>query len=620
MSKILIVEDQGLQAKDLSEELAALGYTVPEPARKAVEAVEAVREHIPDLVLMDIMLAGKPDGITTAQIIYDLYDVPVVFLTSETDSTDRLRNTVAFGYIHKPVQDPNVLKHTIELALHSYRRHSDTTSEMSMSFDPACKILSVNQLGLRILGYSLPDLRGVDILNLIAPEDTDRARQRFQAQFEGRETRRYELTFITKERNKVILELQPRPVALLTDRLGVKLIANDITLRKQLEQEYVAREKKAAIGALGRVVAHQIRSKLTPIKGYLELLTSQKEEQKKVETIDIMLLAIIRATDLASELMMLGERLPATLVSLDLVRYVPSIKGLLARLLGAHNIVTLNIATDSPPVWADPTMLRHALLNLAIEARQLASEGREWTIEIKGEDITGDYVLKYPDAHKGRHVAITMAPSGINLAPFAHLDGSFDSIFAIDRFGKSTGLCLYAVREIVMSHGGWVQTLGSTNSVEGFRFFLRPSNLPADPIETFYSPLGRESILVIDEEPEIGPVVKALLDPLGYKLRIVSSVDHAKSAFTETGAQCDLILASIYLHEGFGVDLIPWIKKRKPNIRVAYSSSKEENEIWKMGEDAGVGLKGRIDYIARPYDQQSLAKVVRRVLDVPLAK
>jgi hypothetical protein len=68
------------------------------------------------------------------------------------------------------------------------------------------------------------------------------------------------------------------------------------------------------------------------------------------------------------------------------------------------------------------------------------------------------------------------------------------------------------------------------------------------------------------------------------------------------------------------VDLIPWIKKRKPNIRVAYSSSKEENEIWKMGEDAGVGLKGRIDYIARPYDQQSLAKVVRRVLDVPLAK
>jgi len=119
--KIMIVEDEGIVAADIGRQMSDLGYDVVATAYSGEEAVEKVREAHPDLVLMDIVLAGKMDGIQAAEKIYAISDAPVVYLTSYADDKTfgRAKVTDPFGYILKPVEKRQ-LHVAIELALHRH--------------------------------------------------------------------------------------------------------------------------------------------------------------------------------------------------------------------------------------------------------------------------------------------------------------------------------------------------------------------------------------------------------------------------------------------------------------------------------------------------------------------
>ncbi|HEY6973494.1 MAG TPA: response regulator [Nitrospiraceae bacterium] len=119
---ILVVEDETIVAKDIQCSLQRLGYHVPSTATSGEEAIRKAGELKPDLVLMDIVLKGRMDGIETAQQLQHQYDVPVVYLTAYADhqTLDRAKTTTPAGYMLKPFQ-PTELRTTIELALHRSR-------------------------------------------------------------------------------------------------------------------------------------------------------------------------------------------------------------------------------------------------------------------------------------------------------------------------------------------------------------------------------------------------------------------------------------------------------------------------------------------------------------------
>jgi putative two-component system response regulator len=120
-TKIMIVEDEAIVAEDLARQLTNLGYDVVATAYSGEEAVEKVREIYPDLVLMDIVLAGKMDGIQAAGKIEAIADIPVVYLTAYSDekTLGRAKISGPSGYVLKPVKRKQ-LHVTIELALHRH--------------------------------------------------------------------------------------------------------------------------------------------------------------------------------------------------------------------------------------------------------------------------------------------------------------------------------------------------------------------------------------------------------------------------------------------------------------------------------------------------------------------
>src|SRR5690242_1151817 len=103
---ILIVEDEGIVAKDLQRDLADLGYEVPVVAATSEDALRSASSRCPDLALMDVHIRGPRDGIETASLLRTRFHVPVIFLTALADeqTLERVLTTEPYGYLTKPVQ------------------------------------------------------------------------------------------------------------------------------------------------------------------------------------------------------------------------------------------------------------------------------------------------------------------------------------------------------------------------------------------------------------------------------------------------------------------------------------------------------------------------------------
>ena len=120
--KILIVEDESIIAMELKDRLNELGYTVLAVVSTGEDAIQEVADNLPDLVLMDIMLRGDMDGIEAAAEIESRFDLPVIYLTANTDPTtiERAKITGPYGYLVKPFEE-ETFKITIEMALYKYQ-------------------------------------------------------------------------------------------------------------------------------------------------------------------------------------------------------------------------------------------------------------------------------------------------------------------------------------------------------------------------------------------------------------------------------------------------------------------------------------------------------------------
>lgn len=121
-TKILVVEDESIVAKDIQKRLREMGHAVPDIAFSAEEAIKKAAMVHPDLVLMDIMLQGSMDGIEAAKEIRERFHIPVIYLTAYSDAQTlkRAEVTQPFGYILKPFEEKN-LQIAIQMALYRHK-------------------------------------------------------------------------------------------------------------------------------------------------------------------------------------------------------------------------------------------------------------------------------------------------------------------------------------------------------------------------------------------------------------------------------------------------------------------------------------------------------------------
>ncbi|MCK9151499.1 response regulator [Methanobacterium alcaliphilum] len=168
-ARILIVEDEGLTAMELQRKLKILGYDVPTFAFSGKEAIIKAEELKPDLILMDIVLKGKIDGISAAEEIIKHQDVPLIYLTAHGDeeTKKRAKKTEPFAYILKPF-DESVLQKNIDQALHNYKKNKKSESsnlvitENLKKHDGAVIVTDNNGI-IHFINSAAVDLTGYDV-------------------------------------------------------------------------------------------------------------------------------------------------------------------------------------------------------------------------------------------------------------------------------------------------------------------------------------------------------------------------------------------------------------------------------------------------------------------------
>lgn len=169
---IFIVEDEAIVANDIKETLKSLGYTVPGIAKSGELALEKVKELMPDLVLMDIHLAGQMDGVETAGKIHALYGIPVIYLTAYADKAllDRAKVTEPYGYIIKPY-DERELHSVIEMALYKHRIEREIRKRDAVLFAVSSAVEWLLRISCEKLpaNHQLRDFNSSDIRDILEP-------------------------------------------------------------------------------------------------------------------------------------------------------------------------------------------------------------------------------------------------------------------------------------------------------------------------------------------------------------------------------------------------------------------------------------------------------------------
>lgn len=248
--KILLVEDDGIEAMDIKRTLESLGYEVPYVASNGEEAIHKALEITPDLILMDIVLKGEIDGIDAASKIKELL-IPVIYLTahSEDVTIQRAKLTEPYGYIIKPYGSSE-LKYAIELALYKnkmekklresekrYKFIVEAANEGIWSVDDDFNIIYVNQKMVQILGYTVEEMMGKPVTTFMFEEDISVHEKRMKKSFEGF-SESYEQRFKHKNGREVSTLTAATALRDLNGKFnGSFCMFTDITHRKKVEKQ-----------------------------------------------------------------------------------------------------------------------------------------------------------------------------------------------------------------------------------------------------------------------------------------------------------------------------------------------------------------------------------------------
>ena len=391
--------------------------------------------------------------------------------------------------------------------------------------------------------------------------------------------------------------------------------AEDITEQRQLEEQYRQAQKMEAIGQLAGGVAHDFNNLLTVIRGYgsLLLMGAQTPAETAVAAQEIVR-ASERAANLTRQLLAFSRRQVMQPRSLDLTETVTSLTTMLQRILGADVHLQLKPYQSPLMTHADAGMLDQVLMNLVVNACDAMPNGGRLLIETTEKSFTEEQAAAIPDARPGRYVSLRVTDTGSGISP-ENLPRIFEPFFTTKQAGKGTGLGLSTVFGIVKQHCGWIQVDSEVGRGTTFQIFLPAAEetvesrteeiVKAEPLG------GTETILVVEDEPSLRMLTRAVLEPHGYRVLEAASGVDALRVWEEHKGSIQLLLTDIVMPEGIsGLELATRLRKYRPDLRVIFTSG--------YSADIAGGqlhLQEGQNFIQKPSSPQQLLETVRRCLD-----
>ena len=525
---------------------------------------------------------------------------------------------VGFAKITRDISDKKLAREALRRTEEQFRLLVDSVIDYAIyMLSPEGLVTTWNAGARNIKGYQAEEVIGTHFRRFYTEEDRrnglpDRvlATAREHGRYHG------EVLRVRKDGTRFRADVVVDAIRDADGRLlGFAKITRDVTQRVQLEEARKALQHAQRLEAVGKLtggVAHDFNNILQVIGGSLQLLgTSLMGQPAPQRHLQMALTAVDRGAKLSSQLLAFARRQPLQPYVLNPGRVVRNMEDLVRRAVGEHVEVETVVSASLWNATLDPHQLENVVLNLAINARDAMPGGGKLTVELSNTMLDDTYVSAAHEVPPGQYVLLAMSDTGTGM-PADVLERAIEPFFTTKGEGQGTGLGLSMAFGFVKQSGGHFRIYSEVGHGTTIKAYF-PRALEAE--QTLPDPVvgevrgGTETILVVEDDPNVQATVVGMLTELGYQ---VLRADNAEVALAvlKAGVRCDLLFTDVVMPGKLKTtDMVRQAKALQPALKVLYTSGYTQNAIIHGGRlDPGVEL------LSKPYRREKLASKVRQLL------
>ena len=393
-------------------------------------------------------------------------------------------------------------------------------------------------------------------------------------------------------------------------------VKRDVTRELELEEQYRQSQKMEAVGQLTAGIAHDFNNLLTAINGFAELMQFELSvDDPRQELVVKILRSGKRASDLIRQLLAFSRKQIIEPRVLDLNAVVTDMDRMLQRIIGENIELQTILIRDLWPVKADPSQIEQVIVNLAVNARDAMPGGGKLIIETANVMLDEDYAADHVGAEAGEHVLLAVSDTGVGISEDVRAR-IFEPFFTTKQAGKGTGLGLATVYGIVKQSGGNIWVYSEEGVGTTFKVYLprgAESRRTLDHPEIGQEmPLGKETILLVEDEAGVRDLARVVLQRQGYTVLEAADGQQAVQLADGHSGPIHLLLTDVVMPGSNGKTLAQNLIQTHPEMSVLFMSGYTNEAIAHHGV-----LEPGVAFLQKPFHPMTLARKVRKVLDNP---
>jgi PAS domain S-box-containing protein len=528
---------------------------------------------------------------------------------------DAIRNDqgvlIGYGKITRDITDRKAAQDALRKSEDQFRRLVQGVTDYAIyMLSPEGVVTNWNQGAERIKGYSSTEAIGMHFSCFYTESDREDgvpARSLALAAREGRYEQ--EGWRVRKDGTRFWAHVVVDAVHEQGELVGFAKVTRDVTERKlaaeALERANTAlfqAQKMEAIGQLTGGIAHDFNNLLSVVSNSLEVLATRLHEHADVRILDAMRRAVDRGATLTQQLLSFARQQPLKVDTHDLNTVIRGFESVLQRAGNSSVRFNLNLAPQLRLVQVDAARFEAALLNLVVNSRDAMPEGGELIISTVDVDLAEHAVGRLP---AGPYVKVSVRDTGSGMPPDVAAR-AFEPFFTTKAVGKGTGLGLSQVYGFFVQSGGDIALDTSPDHGTTVTAYLpaiagdAPADADASPDTTV------ETVLLVDDEPDVMDAAAELLRSIGYAVITASNGPDALELLRRRN-DIDILFTDVVMPQGMsGIELARLSLGIAPGVKVVLASGYPLPALKTDFDDLD-----QFAFINKPYRLADLARKLR---------
>jgi PAS domain S-box-containing protein len=478
------------------------------------------------------------------------------------------------------------------------------------------KITQLNSYGINILGVLEEDIAGKSILDISPRVQTNNQvsktiwKQKYELACAGKPSI-FEWQFKKVDGSMLDTEISLKLID--SNRSLLQAICRDISHRKSLESQLIQSQKMQAVGTMANGIAHDFNNILSGMMGFTSLLKiNLPKNDLNLRYLGRIEGAVKQAADLTRQLLSFSKKSPFRMVPLNPNEHILNVMKIIERTFESMIEIQTDLFPDIMAIEGDSSQFEQMIMNLFLNAAHAMPDGGALKVITRMADRKELELAQIAEHFSGSVVCIDVIDEGIGMSQDV-LDRVFEPYFSARPDGSGSGLGMLIVYNILNSLNGHATIDSKPGAGTQVRLFLPATSKPVLKHTVILEGMhpGTETILIVDDENLITDFMKELLSPLGYHVHVAQDGLEALDVFKANSETIDLVIVNTGIPKMDGYKTVENMREIHPELRVILTSGLPFAHDMKRN----LRKKGVHGFIQKPFQPETLCKLIRNVLD-----